>query len=278
MLIVFKAGDKNKNTPTEKLYQEPLMKIISTLLIGMSFFSTAINADILTLIGDNWCPYNCRPDSANPGFMVEVAYAAFTQAGDGVNYEVMDWKDAVKGVREGKYDALIGASHQTTSDFVFPDQELAIIHQSFWIPKEQNWKYEGTHSLKGKLLAVIEEYEYGEPLDTYIKEYKDDPTRIKFLTSQNSDVQGIRFLEANPQTGVFLEENVTMMSYLQQVGKQFNFKGIPSLLPPIKIYIAFSPKNPESREYAKKLSTGISELKRSGKWKKLLDKYHLPSW
>jgi len=43
------------------------------------------------------------------------------------------------------------------------------------------------------------------------------------------------------------------------------------------IYIAFSPKNPNSKKYAKILSDGMLEIKRSGELQKILDKYSIKS-
>ena len=46
----------------------------------------------------------------------------------------------------------------------------------------------------------------------------------------------------------------------------------------LKIYLAFSPKNPNSKDYAKLLSEGIKEMRSSGELQKILAKYGLNDW
>jgi len=47
---------------------------------------------------------------------------------------------------------------------------------------------------------------------------------------------------------------------------------------PSKLFIAFSPKNPKSQEYAKLLSEGTAALRASGELRKILAKYGLSDW
>jgi polar amino acid transport system substrate-binding protein len=42
--------------------------------------------------------------------------------------------------------------------------------------------------------------------------------------------------------------------------------------------MAFSPKNPKSKEYAKLLSAGIEQMRLSGELSKILAKYQLTDW
>ena len=45
-----------------------------------------------------------------------------------------------------------------------------------------------------------------------------------------------------------------------------------------KIYLAFSPKNPKSKSYARLISKGIIEMRASGDLQKILDKYGMRDW
>jgi len=49
-------------------------------------------------------------------------------------------------------------------------------------------------------------------------------------------------------------------------------------LPSIKSYVAFAPKNPKSREYAKILSDFMLESRKNGKLKEILKKYNIKEW
>jgi len=44
----------------------------------------------VSLRADFWCPFNCEPDAARPGFMVEIApYALGSKYGHTVDYQIM---------------------------------------------------------------------------------------------------------------------------------------------------------------------------------------------
>ena len=45
-----------------------------------------------------------------------------------------------------------------------------------------------------------------------------------------------------------------------------------------RLYMAFSPKNPKSKEYAKLISAGIEQMRLSGELGKILAKYGLTDW
>jgi len=45
-----------------------------------------------------------------------------------------------------------------------------------------------------------------------------------------------------------------------------------------KLYIAFSPKNPKSKEYAKLITDGIEQMRLSGELSQILAKYKLTDW
>ena len=43
-------------------------------------WTTAATAETVTLRADVWCPFNCEPDAASPGYMIEIAKAALEPA------------------------------------------------------------------------------------------------------------------------------------------------------------------------------------------------------
>lgn len=63
-----------------------------TIIVSMIVALTALHdhsvayADVITLVADEWCPYNCTPDTDHPGFMIEIAQYAFEHAGHTIVY------------------------------------------------------------------------------------------------------------------------------------------------------------------------------------------------
>jgi len=77
---------------------------------------------------------------------------------------------------------------------------------------------------------------------------------------------------------VVIEASPVFMYYATKLGVQDKVRFAGTAVEPQKAYIAFSPKHPKSKEYAKMLSDGIDAMRKSGELKKILEKYGLKDW
>lgn len=64
-----------------------IFTVISSPLIGSG---GAVQADVVTLRADQWCPYNCVPGSDRPGYMIEIAREVFGRAGHQIDYQALN--------------------------------------------------------------------------------------------------------------------------------------------------------------------------------------------
>lgn len=80
----------------------------------------------MSLRADFWCPFNCEPDAARPGFMVEIAQYALGKYGHTVDYQIMPWNRAIKEVRAGKIDGVIAELKSHSPDLIYPAREAAL--------------------------------------------------------------------------------------------------------------------------------------------------------
>lgn len=252
------------------------MKIaaLSTCLIA---FMTYLEAATVTLRADVWCPYNCDPRSSSPGFMVEVADAAFKMKGDAVEYLLMDWTRAVADVESGKYDGLIATTTAITPDFIFPKQELALATQYFWTKKASSWVFTDISSLENMQLVIMDSYSYGPPLDDYIAKHKKDSKKIKIMSGNDGRAEAANYV-LSADNAVFIEEAYVMKDFLVRSRLLEYFNQVESKIPPTKMYIAFTSKIPQAQAYADILDAGITTLKQNGQWERLLDKYGIKQW
>ena len=62
----------------------------------------------LTLAADNWCPFNCQPNSTYPGYMIEIAQQVFAEYNININYQVIPWSRALRLCRAGIISAVVG--------------------------------------------------------------------------------------------------------------------------------------------------------------------------
>lgn len=242
-----------------------------------------INADTISVKSDEWCPFNCEPGSANPGYMIEIARIIFEKAGHQLTYGVMPWSRCIDHGRKGKLDALPGATKGEMPDFVFPEEELGFSMTAFFVKKGNQWRYTDLSSLEGLKVGVLDEYEYGAGLDEYFEKKKntgeaqivrgEDPVglNIKKLLKGRIDIvpeDKLVFLYNAKEHGVL---DQVQEAGMVPVTDKADFEST-------KVYLAFSPKNPRSKEYARILSEGIREMRASGELAKILAKYGLTDW
>ncbi len=251
--------------------------ILNVLFIVFSLFAiipVMVSADTITLVADDWCPYNCVPGSQKPGYVVEVAREIFEKSGHEVIYKCLPWKRALSSVMRGSNDGAIGATPGNMPEAVFHKEPIGFYKPAYFVLKENNWNYKSLESLDDQEIGTISGYTYGEPFDEYAKTHK---TNIQLLFGDDPAIRNFKKL-LRKRINIFIEDlNVgkfIMIKYkIQDNIRIAGFNGVPQI-----VYIGFSPAKEKSEEYAKTLSAGILEMRKSGRLQQILDKYNLSDW
>ncbi len=253
----------------------PIRHLFSVLILLFAFANIAA-ADKITIAADVWCPFNCEPNSEQPGFMIEVANQVFAVQGHEVNYIVMNWSRAIREAELGNINGIIGAFPGDAPDFIFPAQELSILSNTFFVHEDSNWNYQGVDSLKQIQLVAIAGYDYGPELRDYIQQSGSE--HISLLSGEGHPLRrGIQMLNLK-RVGAIVEADQVFWYTAQQLGVAGNFKAAGRSSEPMKSYIAFSPALANSSNYAQILSQGIETLRASGELEEILQKYGLKDW
>lgn len=237
----------------------------------------AVRADTITLKADTWMPYN-GDGKAETGYMLDVARTVFEAKGHKVVYAVTPWEKAVAETRSGKCTGIIGASRDDTPDFVFPAEELGVSVQLFCVRSGNPWKYAGINSLKPIKLGVIKDYAYFDELDAYIKTA---PPNVVFSDDEENPLPSNLTKLVEGDLGAVVEDRSVLKYTLAKMklqGKVVFAMSTANATKSDKVYIAFSPKNPKSAEYARILSEGVAALRSSGALARILAKYGLTDW
>lgn len=230
-------------------------------------------ADTIIIVGDSWCPYNCTSQE-NPGFLIKLAKTIFEKSGHTIEYSLVPWKRAKLGIINGTYDGIVGMTKNETTEnlYVFPTQEITESRFCFYAANDSQWKYTGIPSLKNEVLGVINGYGYGAdstPIEDYLRN-NINTTRIQTVSGDHPLTQLIEMLLAD-RLSVIIEDSKVMEHTLIQMDGQTKLKRAGCLENIDKIHIAFSTKNPHSIQYAKILSDGIQELKKTGEYDRIVD-------
>ncbi len=253
------------------------MKWFLRVLVALTaFLSASFYADTIKLAADEWMPFN-GDGKTETGYMIDIAKIVFEKAGYTLSYEVTPWARAIEETRGGNYDAIIGAYKSDAPDFIFPENEQGFGGNTFFVKKGSKWKFNGIKSLEGIKIGVIQDYAYSDDLDKYIKLNQKDKTKIDFSFGTKPAENNIKKLIAGQVDAIVDDMNVVKFA-----ANKLNVFDLIELAgsagEPDNMYIAFSPKNPKSKDYAAILSKGISELRKSGELKKILAKYGLKDW
>lgn len=251
---------------------------IFNLIIVFIIFQTSSVAysDVITLVADKWCPYNCTPKTKLPGFIIEIARYAFERAGHTIEYDVVPWARAIKKTRAGVYDGIVGTGSRETPDFIFPEYELGFAAHTFYVKKGKNWNYTGLKSLDQISIGVIRDYSYGDLYNTYIKFHQDDESKVQIVSGETGLGQNISKLLIN-RIDALIEDRTVFQYHLYKTKTPNDFLEV-GVAYTEKVYIAFSPLNKNAKMYANILSNSMNELRASKKLNEILGRYGVKDW
>ena len=256
------------------------MRVLQVLLASMVYALLCLptaRADVITLVADAWCPFNCAANGEHPGLMVETAREVFAAAGHDVLYVEVPWSRAIKQVREGRATAVLGAVHREVPDFVFPQEPLGVVSNAFFVRAGEHWKYDGPQSLAGLRLGVVQDYDYGGELQDYIDGHANDPGHVQFALGEDPLATNIHKL---------LRGRIDVVVATEAVGRwAIRTLGVENWVAvagddgsELELFIAFSPALDESPEYARLLDEGVRRLRASGRLAEILAAYGIRDW
>lgn len=245
----------------------------------MAVSASAARADVITLVADPWCPYTCDPKSDRPGYMVEIAREVFARTGHAVRYELVSWSSALRMVRDGQADAVVGASPNDDASLVFPAVPQGRSGKALATRSGFTFAFRGTESLHPFRLGVIRDYGYGEPFDSYVRVNGDDARRIVIAGGFGYAMlnQLLRAL-VETQVDLVVDDQLVLYHALGQLGLGERVGITPLLGVEEPVFIAFSPRRETSRAYAAELAEGMKTLRVSGRLKEIMGRYGLPDW
>jgi polar amino acid transport system substrate-binding protein len=249
----------------------PVLFLVVASLFGSSLlFPGAAAADTLTVVADSWCPYNCVPGSAAPGFGIEILQAIFEPKGIKVVYTTMPWAQALKDVQAGKYGAAIGASRKDAAGWPLPEEEIAISRNALFVKRGSTWRYTGPQSLAGKKLGVIEGYLYdsGGELDTWIEK---NPASVVVASGDDPLGTLVRKLLLG-EVDALIEDRLVFNLKAKGSGvtDKIQEAGVAFELP---IFVGFSPARPQSKRYVEIYNQGVRDMRKSMALAGILKKY-----
>ena len=253
------------------------------VFVCLAFICPFLYADTIMIQADSWCPYNCDPNTASPGYMIEVAETVFKKKGHAIKYSQNLWSRALYRVNRGNLDAVVGVSKREAPQLIYPEESLGFSVTVFFTRRDSSWEYQGVKSLGTVKVGIQKDYDYGEKLQAYFQQYqKSDKVQVAldglalFPLQVNMEKLMKGEIDAVPEDKNVFLYTAKEMGCLDKV----RYAGSEKDMTPESnnVYIAFSPVNKKSQEYADILTQGIRELRAIGELKRILEKYGLSDW
>jgi len=253
------------------------LKTLLLVLLLTVCATQAVAAETLSIRADLWPPYNDDPQSIKPGYMINILLEIFKPQGYKLDYQQLSWTESLDAVRKGQFNAVVGATRDDAPDFVFPKEPFGISDTAFFVKGGNNWKFTGPAALEKIRLGVIESYAYNDELDPYIKA-NNGSKRIVEATGDDPLAALIRMLQNGQIDAIAEDTNVMLATLIAGKVPMGSIVSAGSCKEKSTLYVAFSPKNPKSKELAAKFDAGIKTLRSSGKLHAILGLYGVTDW
>ena len=239
---------------------------LSTWLLAPSTFS---QANTITLIADDWCPYSCPKQYYREGIGVEIARMIFETKGYEVIYKTSTWVDAIKQIHQGKADVLIGAMKSEVPGMLFPGYSFSNSNTCFISRPNIASKYASLDSIKNQPIGVIDGYDYEQPLDSYLQQTPQD------LVIKYPDINQLYKALIQKKIDVFIEDDKVANYYSGKkdylLGRDYS---IASCHLSGGIYFAVAPNNSDKTfEILKLLDLGLYKAYKDGTIDQIHAKY-----
>ena len=227
----------------------------------------------IVVSADEWCPYNCAPDSPAPGYVIELVQRIFSANGYSVKYVVKPWERALHETRIGYVDAVVGAIPSEAPGLVYPDMECGLSRNGLF-SSDPEWRYSGGGSLEGLVFGVASGYSYGEVIDGFIATGR---LHVEAMSGETPLETNIKMLLRGRIDGIVADTSVAAYTAREMgVADAIHYGGSPD--PGSLLYVAFSPDAENSQMFARMFSEGLDKLRSSGELKAILAKYNLTDW
>lgn len=241
------------------------------LLAGLA--GSSVRAATITLRADPWCPFNCRPDSDRPGFLIEVARAVFEPLGHRIDYRTMGWRRTIEAVRRGEVLGAVGAAVDDAPDLIFAEEPAAFAVPALALRRGERLASAGPEALEGRVVGAILGYELGTPIDRYLARHARDPRRVQWVSGVDGAAQNLRKLLAGRIDAAY--DDASVLAYTARglgLAERIETLGLGVRQ---AVGIGFSPARGESRLLARQLAEGLRRLRASGELAALEARYGL---
>lgn len=253
-------------------------KTIFVPIVFLFGASSASSSDIelpekITFVADEWCPFNCEPNSDKEGYVMEIIRSSFGQ-NHIIEYKLASWTDALKQVEVGSADCVIGASTTESPNSIYMEKTIGRTIVAMWVRKDNPWRYEGPSSISNISIATQEGWEYiSHEFNQAIKKHK----KLTYLSGERAIEDGIALLDSG-KVDMYIESSSVFEYKTNTKGIRGKFAEAGYTSSPVDLYIACSPVKTSTNVIVGILDRNLTIIRKNGKLATILKKYGIKDW
>lgn len=263
----------------KKLYR------LFVLMITLTGTSVANTNPIKTLkvCYDQWIPMTIFPseDSTSRGVVIDMLEQIYSSNGYQVEYYEVPLARGLDMVTEGLCDMLPEYLYSKTSeqDFVYASEATFAYTTAFIVRRDDQWRYSGVQSIKGKRIATGPGWDYSSMSVDY-QNYIDDPINSNFvevIAGYDDVVDRILHMIKDNRVDLYADNELVLQHVLNRLNLHNDLKIVhPGLDKKLVEMPIFSRKIPEAkRQELIKIWNEGRLLMKGEKEKLLLKKYNI---
>jgi polar amino acid transport system substrate-binding protein len=255
------------------------------LLLLLTVGSRADASDVKTLkvCYDKWPPMTIFPSEESPqrGVIIDMLDEIYTSKGYTPEYYEVPLARGLTMVAEGICDMLPEYVFSTNSEkgFVYATEKTFAYTTAFVVRQDDQWRYNGIQSIKGKRIATGPGWDYSSMSEDY-QNYITDPknsTFVEVIAGSDDVVERILFMIKAHRVDLYADNDLILQHALNRLNLNNELKIVcPGLEKKLVEMTIFSTKIPAEKrqELIKIWNDGRLSMK-GAKEKALLDKYNI---
>ena len=134
---------------------------LACILVILLLVNFTAYAEKLKLVADEWPPFTSKQQGQR--IAVDLVQTALRRAAVDAELQIIAWQNVLSGVKEGKYDAIVGA-------WKTPDREQYLLFSRSYLEnrimligrQDNKIEFDSIGQLKGKKVGVVSGYAYGD--------------------------------------------------------------------------------------------------------------------
>jgi polar amino acid transport system substrate-binding protein len=239
--------------------------IMMILCIGAICSGVRADAETLTVVFEEWPPYQYTSEGKVTGTDVAILEEAGRRLGINFQFKSMLWAKALEEVQDGTADAIfsLGITGERAKFLYYPDTPINVMRIVFFALKENPVKVSSLQDLKGLNVGIVKANYYGKDLDaahgfkrTICSEHKE---QFKMLLAKRFDL--------------LISPDLVGTSVAKELGIADQVRMLEYVVAEEPLYIGFSKKKgTQAQLLATKFSQIFKQMQKEGFMKAMLQK------